>query len=285
MFRLVAPRAVGGAQLPLPVQLAVWEELARVDTAVAWCSWNCAPAGYFAAFLPADAASAVYARPRCVLRLLVRLRRRRHAGTRRCRPRRSLARGQRRRGLVVVRALVPGRLRRRRWRERPGGCVRPRRGGDHPRHLAGRDVPGHRQPRRVDVRHLRSRRARLAGRRIVEDRRPAVPPRRGRADRAGVGRHRSRHRLGGVRGDGGADPARLGQHPRAHQRPCGRPGRRRRGHGPPARRPGRVPPRGRRPVGRCGPGGRHAPGRAPSCGRPGSSPSSRRSPRSTSSTG
>ena len=63
MFRLVAPRAVGGAQLPLPAQLAVWEELARVDTAVAWCSWNCAPAGYFAAFLPADAASVVYGDP------------------------------------------------------------------------------------------------------------------------------------------------------------------------------------------------------------------------------
>jgi indole-3-acetate monooxygenase len=63
MFRLVAPQVVGGAQLPLPSQFAVWEELARTDTSVAWCSWNCAPAGYFAAFLPPDAAAVVYDDP------------------------------------------------------------------------------------------------------------------------------------------------------------------------------------------------------------------------------
>jgi hypothetical protein len=45
MFRLTAPRRVGGLQLPLPAQHAVWEELARTDSTVAWCSWNCAPAG------------------------------------------------------------------------------------------------------------------------------------------------------------------------------------------------------------------------------------------------
>jgi alkylation response protein AidB-like acyl-CoA dehydrogenase len=63
VFRLVAPRRVGGLQLPLPAQHAVWEELARTDSTVAWCSWNCAPAGYFAGFLPPDAAAQVYADP------------------------------------------------------------------------------------------------------------------------------------------------------------------------------------------------------------------------------
>ena len=63
MFRLTAPRRVGGLQLPLPAQHAVWEELARTDSTVAWCSWNCAPAGYFAAFLPPEAAAEVYADP------------------------------------------------------------------------------------------------------------------------------------------------------------------------------------------------------------------------------
>jgi alkylation response protein AidB-like acyl-CoA dehydrogenase len=60
MFRLAAPRTVGGLQLPLPAQHAVWEELARTDSTVAWCSWNCSPAGYFAAFLPPEAAAVVY---------------------------------------------------------------------------------------------------------------------------------------------------------------------------------------------------------------------------------
>jgi alkylation response protein AidB-like acyl-CoA dehydrogenase len=60
MFRLLAPRSVGGLQLPLAAQYAVWEELARTDSTVAWCSWNCGPAGYFVSFLRPDAAAAVY---------------------------------------------------------------------------------------------------------------------------------------------------------------------------------------------------------------------------------
>lgn len=60
MFRLLAPRTVGGHQLPLPQQHAVWEELARNDPTVAWCSWNAGPAGYVAGFLRPETAARVY---------------------------------------------------------------------------------------------------------------------------------------------------------------------------------------------------------------------------------
>jgi alkylation response protein AidB-like acyl-CoA dehydrogenase len=60
MFRLLAPQRVGGLQMPLPVQYAVWQELAHTDSSVAWCSWNCGPAGYFSAFLPPKAAAVVH---------------------------------------------------------------------------------------------------------------------------------------------------------------------------------------------------------------------------------
>src|SRR5262245_28709450 len=63
MFRLLAPHHVGGLQLPVPAHHGVWEELASADPTVAWCSWNCSPAGYFSAFLPEDAAAAVFADP------------------------------------------------------------------------------------------------------------------------------------------------------------------------------------------------------------------------------
>jgi alkylation response protein AidB-like acyl-CoA dehydrogenase len=47
----------------VPAQYAVWEELSRADPTVAWCSWNCSPAGYFSSYLSPDAAAAVFDDP------------------------------------------------------------------------------------------------------------------------------------------------------------------------------------------------------------------------------
>lgn len=67
MFRVVAPRTVGGHQLGLPQQHAVWEELARADSTVAWCAWNAGVPGYIAGSLPPEVASRVYRDPNVCL--------------------------------------------------------------------------------------------------------------------------------------------------------------------------------------------------------------------------
>jgi alkylation response protein AidB-like acyl-CoA dehydrogenase len=58
-FRLYTPRELGGAELPLAEVLAVLEELARVDGAVAWTVWNL-NLGMLAALLPATGIAAAW---------------------------------------------------------------------------------------------------------------------------------------------------------------------------------------------------------------------------------
>lgn len=63
MFRLVAPLEVGGWEAPLPMQLAVHEELGAADPSAAWCVTNAAVAGRAAAYLDEPSRSALFADP------------------------------------------------------------------------------------------------------------------------------------------------------------------------------------------------------------------------------
>ena len=63
MFRLVAPREVGGWEASPPTQLAVYEELGAADPSAAWCVSNAGVAGRVAAYLDDDARAVVFADP------------------------------------------------------------------------------------------------------------------------------------------------------------------------------------------------------------------------------
>lgn len=62
LLGLMAPREVGGAELPLPDIVDVYEEVSRADGSTGWCYFasDCA-AAYFGAYLPDDGAAEVFA--------------------------------------------------------------------------------------------------------------------------------------------------------------------------------------------------------------------------------
>lgn len=66
-LRLLAPRAVGGAEWALPAVVRLEEELATLDGSLAWTVTLCAGAGFFAGFLPPAMAQAVMATPEVCL--------------------------------------------------------------------------------------------------------------------------------------------------------------------------------------------------------------------------
>jgi alkylation response protein AidB-like acyl-CoA dehydrogenase len=51
-LRFLAPKAAGGAEMPLPAMVRLEEQLAAVDGSLAWVVTLCAGAGWFAGFLP-----------------------------------------------------------------------------------------------------------------------------------------------------------------------------------------------------------------------------------------
>lgn len=55
-LRMLAPRATGGAELPLPEVVRLEEEIAAADGSMGWVVTLCAGAGWFAGFLPPDLA-------------------------------------------------------------------------------------------------------------------------------------------------------------------------------------------------------------------------------------
>jgi alkylation response protein AidB-like acyl-CoA dehydrogenase len=65
-FRLCVPQAVGGLEAHPAVLVEVVEELARGDAAAGWCVAITATSGLLAAYVPEDAARAIYARPDAV---------------------------------------------------------------------------------------------------------------------------------------------------------------------------------------------------------------------------
>jgi len=63
LFRLVAPREVGGWEASLPEQLDVFEELGAADPSAAWCVSNAGVAARAGAWLGDEARAAVFADP------------------------------------------------------------------------------------------------------------------------------------------------------------------------------------------------------------------------------
>jgi alkylation response protein AidB-like acyl-CoA dehydrogenase len=66
-LRMLAPQAVGGAELDLPGVVRLEEALARVDGSMAWTVTLCAGAAWFAGFLPPQLAREILATERVCL--------------------------------------------------------------------------------------------------------------------------------------------------------------------------------------------------------------------------
>jgi alkylation response protein AidB-like acyl-CoA dehydrogenase len=58
-LKMLAPRACGGAELPLPAAVRLQEDIAAADGSCGWIVTLCAGAGWFAGFLPPDLARAI----------------------------------------------------------------------------------------------------------------------------------------------------------------------------------------------------------------------------------
>jgi alkylation response protein AidB-like acyl-CoA dehydrogenase len=66
-LKMLAPRACGGAELPLPQVVRLEEAVAAVDGSLGWVLTLCAGAGWFAGFLAPELARAIIATPRVCL--------------------------------------------------------------------------------------------------------------------------------------------------------------------------------------------------------------------------
>ena len=64
---MLAPRAAGGAETPLPLAVRLEEAIAEADGSVGWVVTLCAGAGWFAGFLPPDTAHEIIATPNVCL--------------------------------------------------------------------------------------------------------------------------------------------------------------------------------------------------------------------------
>lgn len=62
-FRMLAPRDVGGLELPLPEVVRLEETLAEADGSCGWVTTLCAGAGWFAGFMPPARAREILATP------------------------------------------------------------------------------------------------------------------------------------------------------------------------------------------------------------------------------
>lgn len=59
-FRLLVPRTMGGLETDLPTILEIFEEMAKVDGSVGWCTMIGATGGLVSAYLHADIAQTIY---------------------------------------------------------------------------------------------------------------------------------------------------------------------------------------------------------------------------------
>ncbi|WP_342119355.1 acyl-CoA dehydrogenase [Pseudoduganella sp. OTU4001] len=66
-LKMLAPRAAGGAEMPLPEAVRLEEAIAEADGSMGWVVTLCAGAGWFAGFLPPDTARSVISTPRVCL--------------------------------------------------------------------------------------------------------------------------------------------------------------------------------------------------------------------------
>lgn len=66
-LKMLAPRAAGGAEMPLPQAVRLEEAIAEADGSVGWVVTLCAGAGWFAGFLPPETAREIIATPNVCL--------------------------------------------------------------------------------------------------------------------------------------------------------------------------------------------------------------------------
>jgi len=66
-LKMLAPRAAGGAEMPLPQVVRLEEEIAQADGSVGWVVTLCAGAGWFAGFLPPETAREIIKTPNVCL--------------------------------------------------------------------------------------------------------------------------------------------------------------------------------------------------------------------------
>jgi len=66
-LKMLAPRAAGGAELPLPQVVRLEEAIAEADGSMGWVVTLCAGAGWFAGFLPPDTARDIISTPNVCL--------------------------------------------------------------------------------------------------------------------------------------------------------------------------------------------------------------------------
>lgn len=66
-LKMLAPRAAGGAEMPLPQAVRLEEAIAQADGSAGWVVTLCAGAGWFAGFLPPESAREIIATPKVCL--------------------------------------------------------------------------------------------------------------------------------------------------------------------------------------------------------------------------
>ncbi len=66
-LKMLAPRAAGGAEMPLPQVVRLEEAIAEADGSLGWVVTLCAGAGWFAGFLPPESAREIIATPNVCL--------------------------------------------------------------------------------------------------------------------------------------------------------------------------------------------------------------------------
>src|SRR5712675_1512619 len=60
LYRVLLPKSIGGAEVPLEVFMQMQEEIAKADASTAWCLGQCSVCAMTAAYLDPDAANEIF---------------------------------------------------------------------------------------------------------------------------------------------------------------------------------------------------------------------------------
>src|SRR4051812_44836402 len=67
LYRSLLPQSLGGSEAPLETFMQMQEEIAKADASTAWCLGQCGVCAMTAAYLDADAAREIFAKPHDIL--------------------------------------------------------------------------------------------------------------------------------------------------------------------------------------------------------------------------
>lgn len=67
LFRMLVPRSLGGAEIPLPAFAEVLEEIAKADGSTAWCLCQASGTSMVSAYLPEASATAIFGQRETIL--------------------------------------------------------------------------------------------------------------------------------------------------------------------------------------------------------------------------